>query len=394
MKSSCITHPEREPLIVVRKWQIEFCEGDKCAAALMSFFEYWHNHRLDAQGKAEQANAAAEKHGDEGRQDTTLWQFHTETQLEEGILLYSRVTIAKAIALLQTKGVIEVGRNPNPRYAFDNTRHFLFHPEVPQRFLDSRPAKTVGSSQNSVGRRNKSVARSDKSGGTVTEITTEITNRDPSLPHPTAPGGSAGEEVEKPKEPVHPKPLPGDEIKRPQTPLPSQPPFPEQPHIAGAARAALPETLFDRKLRLNESPAGAALHTCMGSALNLLSIDDAERWATLYTPEEVRGAFEQAKRDGRLNRLKLFKLILDGQVPLDHRLVQRTQAARQKEASERAAQLEPGTVVIKQNGERGVVLAREGVMVFLEGDRAAYPADSLRLASAMRGSSALGPRAA
>ena len=127
MKSSCIAHPEREPIIVLRKWQVSACDGNHCAAALLSFFEYWHNIKLDMQAKAAYANKVAVNHGDEPTQDESLLQFHNADQLSEGVLgLYSEKTIRSAISLLVNKGFISVQKNPNPRYKFDQTKYFLF----------------------------------------------------------------------------------------------------------------------------------------------------------------------------------------------------------------------------------------------------------------------------
>lgn len=138
MNSSCISHPEREKLVVIRQWQMEFCEGNSCAAALMSFFEYWHNVKLDQSEKNTQFNNVAELHGDKRSQDEGLWQFHNEKQLEEGILIYKKDTINKAIDLLVSKQVLVVSRNPNPRYKFDKTRWFLFRPEIIKNWMKER----------------------------------------------------------------------------------------------------------------------------------------------------------------------------------------------------------------------------------------------------------------
>ncbi len=129
MKSSCISHPAKEPLIIIRKWQIEFCNGDRCAAALLSFFEYWHNVKLNI----------VEKHRDD--EDVPLYvrstlQFHTEKQLSDGLLgLYGEVSISKSIKLLEKKQVITVSRNPRPEFRFDRTRHFTFNPDIPNEYL-------------------------------------------------------------------------------------------------------------------------------------------------------------------------------------------------------------------------------------------------------------------
>lgn len=113
MRTSCIDHPTDHPMhpaVVIRMWQVEFCHGNVCAAALLSFFEYWHNIKL--------------------QQKDELVQSHTEEQLAIGIMGYSRPTIAKAITLLRELGAITVSGNLNPKYRFDKTRHFIFQPAV------------------------------------------------------------------------------------------------------------------------------------------------------------------------------------------------------------------------------------------------------------------------
>jgi|GEM_PF-4841130 len=136
MKTTCINHPKNEPILLIRWWQLVFCEGNYCAAALLSFFEYWHNIKLEMKRKNQQLNDIAEMHGDERSQDETLIQFHTEGQLRFGILfLYSNKAIREALKLLEAKGVIETTSNPNPKYKFDKTKYFIFHPEVINEWL-------------------------------------------------------------------------------------------------------------------------------------------------------------------------------------------------------------------------------------------------------------------
>jgi len=151
MKSSCIQHPPREPLIVIRAWQIEFCRGSACAAALLSFFEYWHNVKLDKSEQAKKLNAIAMQHGANPLHDESLVQFHTTEELERGILIYKKDTIRKALRLLEELGAITVMRNPDPRYAFDKTRHFIFHPEVLSKWIAERRSSTRESAGLSAG---------------------------------------------------------------------------------------------------------------------------------------------------------------------------------------------------------------------------------------------------
>jgi hypothetical protein len=131
MNSSCISHPASDPLVLIRSWQVEFCQGNTTAAALMSLLEYWHNIKLAMAAKAIAANDIAEQGGDDRQQDETLLQFHTEENLVEGLLgLAKRDSIRKAVRWLEAKGVVTIHRNPNPKYSFDRTKYFRFRPEI------------------------------------------------------------------------------------------------------------------------------------------------------------------------------------------------------------------------------------------------------------------------
>ena len=138
MRESCISHPAHERLVILREWQLRFCEGNHCAAMLLGFFEYWHGIRLEMSEKAKQHNAIDHKHGEAGTQDESLYQFHTEQQIQAGLLgMYGREAIRAGRRLLVEKGAISEHKNPNPRYAFDATIHFLFYPKVCQEFVDT-----------------------------------------------------------------------------------------------------------------------------------------------------------------------------------------------------------------------------------------------------------------
>lgn len=120
--TSCIPHPAGDPIIVIRRWMVEACKGDACAAALLSFFEYWHNIKIE--------QIAQEAKNSDGPVTTTPIQWHTEQELIDGIMCWKRDKIRDSIALLESLGYVTTMKNPNPRYAFDRTRFFLFHPEA------------------------------------------------------------------------------------------------------------------------------------------------------------------------------------------------------------------------------------------------------------------------
>ena len=234
MKITCTQHPVREPLLILRQWQLDFCEGNHCAAALLSQFEYWHNLRLDLNEQAQQANATARKYGQPPTPEASLLQFHTDEQLQAGLLdLYGTKKIREARHLLVEKGAITEHLNPNPRYAFDKTLYFEFHPEVINAWLDQRrnppptdaaPAddNNPSSDQNALSgdssinnvtsgknaeRVGKNAERVGKNAGSYTEITYEITSEttttplppsfiDPARRPPQPEGSSSGSEDE------------------------------------------------------------------------------------------------------------------------------------------------------------------------------------------------------
>jgi len=183
MKNSCISYPERESLIIIRKSQVEFCNGNVCAAALMSFFEYWHNIKLDMSPKNAQMNNVALTNGQPACHDESLYQFHTMDELSTGIMgIYKRDAITSARKLLKELGIISEHRNPSDRYKFDNTIYYLFHPEIFIQWLSTRynvkpsyqyTENLQQSSENRLQSTEKRRPESEKR-GTITETTTEI----------------------------------------------------------------------------------------------------------------------------------------------------------------------------------------------------------------------------
>lgn len=152
-RTGCISHPAHEPLIVIHRWQLEFCKDDKgkmneCAAGLLSFFEYWHNIKLEMSERNRAANDAFEREGKGRPYQESLLQWHSTPEIEAALLIFKRSSIQAAIDLLVKKKAVEVLRNPVLKY--DNTRHFLFHPEVLNEWLkDHQPNSAFRPTENS-----------------------------------------------------------------------------------------------------------------------------------------------------------------------------------------------------------------------------------------------------
>ncbi len=170
MRTNCIPYPDKERLIIVRQSQIDVCEGNTAAAACLSLFEYWHNIKLEMRRKNKKANDVAEIHGDERLQDESLLQFHTQDEIKESLLgLVGMAAIRKALVWLEEVGFVSVHKNPNPKYKFDNTKHFLLHPEKVIEKLNQIKNRSKSSEYSTLSNCNSRDYQIDKSEGKTEE---------------------------------------------------------------------------------------------------------------------------------------------------------------------------------------------------------------------------------
>ena len=127
-KVSSVNNPQNERLVIIREWQVRACEGDCCAAALLNFFIYWHDIKLDRQAKIKYQKPTYEI------SDNDLLQWHTSEALKQSLLdLYADKKIRKSIKLLEELGFISVHRNP--KYKRDQTKFFLLNAEEINKWL-------------------------------------------------------------------------------------------------------------------------------------------------------------------------------------------------------------------------------------------------------------------
>lgn len=142
--SNIFSEPKNEPLIMIKKWQLVLCEGNHCAAALLNYFIYWHKIKKNLLSRVKKANDIAESHGDKRSQDETLYQFHTEKELIEGLLgLFGETKIGESLKFLKDKEIIEITGNPNPRYKFDKTRFFYLNEKIIHDFLQNEYSVSI-----------------------------------------------------------------------------------------------------------------------------------------------------------------------------------------------------------------------------------------------------------
>jgi len=151
MKTSCISHPENERLVIIRKWQEEFCEGNICAAALLSYFEYWHNWKLNSDEYNKKLNRVSEMHNEKGILSEEVLQYHTLQEIADGILnIYGNKAISEALKFLESKNAISVHSNPNPRYYYDKTKYFQFYPDVCNDWIKNSYKSRLGKNASSI----------------------------------------------------------------------------------------------------------------------------------------------------------------------------------------------------------------------------------------------------
>jgi len=124
MKNSCLIHVPNDNVVIIRESFINIT-GDKNAGILLSYFEYWHNVKINMNVKNIHLNDVAEMHGEEGTQDISTLQYHTTAEIvEQSLGLLNKKSIPKAREVLKKLGFISEHKNPNPKYKFDKTIFF------------------------------------------------------------------------------------------------------------------------------------------------------------------------------------------------------------------------------------------------------------------------------
>lgn len=118
-RSSCITHPGKQPLVIIRKHYLKLLDGNVCAAALLAVFEYWNDVRL-SQRKQERTKAKLDH---EYVPDMGLWVYKTIADLCEDIMgIYGESAVGKAVTVLIESGFVE--RKDNEQNPFDRTKMY------------------------------------------------------------------------------------------------------------------------------------------------------------------------------------------------------------------------------------------------------------------------------
>jgi hypothetical protein len=139
-KSSCIAHPPSTSLIITRQDYLNICDGNRCAADLLSLLEYWTNVKIAAASQIHAMNLIKENNGDKG-DEITLWVWKTNSDFRNDLMnVYSEHPVRNGLKILEDKGFISVRTNPNPLYHFDRTLQYLLNVAKVQSAIDDSSA--------------------------------------------------------------------------------------------------------------------------------------------------------------------------------------------------------------------------------------------------------------
>lgn len=103
MQTSLLSYPRGDRFIRIHTSILFLCDGNQTAAAMISFLEYWHNihqQRMEYDSLMNQMLAENDK---PPIIEVGGWQFHTDEQLQRGIMIAKADTIRRASEFLEAK---------------------------------------------------------------------------------------------------------------------------------------------------------------------------------------------------------------------------------------------------------------------------------------------------
>jgi len=135
LKTSCIAHPAKTPLFVIREDYLHICNGDACAAALLNQMEYWHNIKSEHKSQVDYYNNLPTTQSRGAAYPSELWVYKSQSEWRKELLdVFGEKKIAASLGFLISHGLLSE-RN-NPRDAYDRKKQYLFHVEKVQEAIN------------------------------------------------------------------------------------------------------------------------------------------------------------------------------------------------------------------------------------------------------------------
>jgi hypothetical protein len=111
MRTSCINFPPNDQITINRASLVAICDGEKRYSKILSYLIY--TKEAPSEGL-------------------------TYNEIYDGILGEVGLNkIKDGIKFLKEKGFISVYKNPNPKYAFDQTNYYLVHDDIINSAIDN-----------------------------------------------------------------------------------------------------------------------------------------------------------------------------------------------------------------------------------------------------------------
>lgn len=126
--------------LLLREEYLCVCEGNHCAAMILSQHEYWHKHRLENRQQAQSHNEGARRMGLPATQDTGLWVYRSHEQTKAELLnLFGEKAIGQAYKYLIKKGFLLT--RLNPKQPWDRKPQYLFNVAAVQSAVNALPSR-------------------------------------------------------------------------------------------------------------------------------------------------------------------------------------------------------------------------------------------------------------
>lgn len=133
IKTSCLSHPPRARLVMIREEFLAITDGHHCAAALLAVLEYWTNWKLDH--IARQVEDFHELGKDTGLIEREPWIYKNNQSFQDDLMgLFGRNKVLDGLAKLIDVGFVK--RRKNPGMGWDRTYQYMLDTEKVQQAID------------------------------------------------------------------------------------------------------------------------------------------------------------------------------------------------------------------------------------------------------------------
>ena len=140
IKTSCVQHPVKSRIVVIREDYLCITDNDHCQAALLAVMEYWTNWKLD------EIERKVQKFEGVGK-DTSIierepWIYKSIEQFMNDLMgLFGRTLVNRALIAARKAGFIR--RRPNPQHGWDRTFQYLLDIEKIQQTISACEEKAA-----------------------------------------------------------------------------------------------------------------------------------------------------------------------------------------------------------------------------------------------------------